>query len=113
MITQCPHCKTMLDYPGNPGELADCASCGKMFEVAPPRQPKTQITTNAAAAHGGRILVEKTAKKYKAAQAIFLITLFVGLIWSIATQAIIGYLLFFIGLIGWITAKILAWWNHG
>ena len=35
MIVKCPHCAALLECSQTPGEIVDCAGCGKTFAASP------------------------------------------------------------------------------
>lgn len=58
--------------------------------------------------------IERTGKTYKAWMLVFGVAAVLGLVATFrAPENGITPYMFWVGLIGWVVVKGLAWWNHG
>src|SRR5262245_27946129 len=95
-LTTCPDCKSQVS-----DRAPSCPKCGR---------PISAIT------------VEQTGKRWKAAELLFAMLTIGGCVTTIAstsggdhstTSMVIGAASFWIGLIGFVVARVGAWWQHG
>jgi putative effector of murein hydrolase LrgA (UPF0299 family) len=57
--------------------------------------------------------IEQTSKGIKAVQALFFVAVAVGVVWSFSAPSNASISTLFIGLIGFLAARVVAWWRHG
>jgi hypothetical protein len=117
----CPHCRTSLEYElfeFSPGEQLACPTCGGGFvlpgQMAPMQQPVAYKP----------VLIEQTAKRYKAMQLLGGLMMLGSLVVMVPScvsmdkngpgkQAAIGVLVGLVGAVIYVFGRFFAWWRHG
>ncbi|GAA6121484.1 zinc-ribbon domain-containing protein [Acidovorax sp. FG27] len=96
--------------------LIECAECGKQTSdkaaacphCGAPIGPRSQLAPDAV------VTTQQTSKKYKGAQMVGGALLIAGLLIGCATtNSTGGGLLGAFGLVVYLVARLLAWWEHG
>jgi hypothetical protein len=118
MITICPRCTTALEFDGQIGGLADCAQCGHTFQAAFAKARATALAS--IEAPPSKVLIEKTSKKYKAAQLFGLAAMLLampmagmGTIYYSPGMIFFAGALFFGGMLEIMAVNAIIWWQHG
>jgi len=96
--------------------LITCGDCGKDVSDKAPACPHCGAPLSRAIEAGGQpvLTTQQTAKKYKGAQLVGCAMLVAGLVVGCSSaQSTGGGLLGAAGLLVYLGARLLAWWEHG
>ena len=88
MLIKCPECKK----DNISSEAKTCPSCGYPL---------------------GATVIEATGKEWKKAQLLSVLACVIGIIVLISGHFNIGFILLLCGFVGFVGARVGAWWHHG
>ena len=112
-LIQCPECKSEVS-----DKASSCPKCGCPISIG--KEIKIQNEIRKEDGKENAQTIQLTGKKYKAQQLLGVVALLLGLVILMAGLAsngsgatVFGTILMVGGLIWYLVARILAWWQHG